>query len=80
MQVLYRSVNIVEKDDNAIVASRILSSMASSPEPSCEDITDVAYLIKTGYKTFMLGDEVCLKREPVIGALNLLQAIFSNYD
>ncbi|MBI5065395.1 hypothetical protein HZA97_04095 [Candidatus Woesearchaeota archaeon] len=79
-QVLEAVESIVEKDKNAIAASRILSSMALSPEPSCEDISDVAYLIKSGYKTLMLGDEVCLKRDPVIGALNLLAAIFRRYD
>ncbi|MBI4147663.1 hypothetical protein HY490_00055 [Candidatus Woesearchaeota archaeon] len=66
---------IVAKDPDAIAASRILSSLAISPEPLCEDISDVAYLTKTGYKTLMLGDEVCLRRESVIGALNLLEAI-----
>ncbi|MBI4918688.1 hypothetical protein HY837_02070 [archaeon] len=74
-KVLKALETIVGKDPKAIVASRILSSMATSAEPSCEDITDVAYLIKTGYRTVMLGDEVCLKRESVIGALNLLEAI-----
>ncbi len=68
---------IVHKDQDAIAASRILSSLANSPEPTCEDITDVAYLLKTGYKTLMLGDEVCLRRESILGALNLLDALFS---
>ena len=66
---------IVEKDPNAIAASRILSSMARSAEPTCEDLSDVAYLLKTGYKTLMLGDEVCLRRESIMGALNVAEAI-----
>lgn len=74
-KILEAVEKIIQKDKEAIVASRILSSLAVSAEPSCEDISDVAYLIKTGYKTLMLGDEVCLKRESVIGALNLLEAI-----
>ncbi len=78
-QVLQALESITDADPDAIVASRILSSMALSAEPSCEDITDVAYLMKTGYKNLMLGDEVCLKREPVIGALNLLEAIVKDF-
>ena len=68
---------IVQKDPQAIAASRILSSLANSPEPSCEDITDVAYLMKTGYETLMLGDEVCLRRESILSSLNLLEAIIT---
>jgi len=78
-QILESVENIIEKDKDAIAASRIFSSLAESAEPDCNDITDVAYLMKIGYKTFMLGDEVCLRRESVIGALNLLEAIVSSY-
>ena len=62
---------ILYADKNAIAASRIFASLAHSPEPSCEDITDAAYLLRSGYKTLMLGDEVCLQRDSVISALNL---------
>ncbi|MBI4144107.1 hypothetical protein HY486_02580 [Candidatus Woesearchaeota archaeon] len=71
---------IIQNDPEAIAASRILSSLATSLEPECNDITDVGYLISKGYKTFMLGDEVCLRRESVISALNLLEAIFDRYE
>jgi pyruvate kinase len=43
--------------------------------PSSADISDVAYLLSLGYRTFMLGDEVCQRRDSVIAALNLLNAI-----
>ena len=33
------------------------------------------YLLEIGYRTFMLGDVVCLRRETVLEALNVLQAI-----
>ncbi|MBI4440619.1 hypothetical protein HY639_00480 [Candidatus Woesearchaeota archaeon] len=69
--------SIVQKDPHAVAASRILASMAQSAEPDCQDITDVAYLMAIGYKTFMLGDEVCLRRESVMGALHLLDALVS---
>lgn len=66
---------IVAADPDAIVASRICDSLAWSLEPSAQDITDVAYLRSLGYRTLLLGDEVCLKRDSVISALNLLEAI-----
>lgn len=66
---------IVEADAEAIVASRIFPSLAGHPVPECADISDVAFLLGLGYRTFMLGDEVCLRRESVIAALNLLQAV-----
>ncbi len=67
--------SIVRKDPTAIVASRIFPSLAHSLEPTCGDIGDVDNLLRMGYKTLMLGDEVCQRRESVISALNLLYAM-----
>lgn len=77
-KILAATEQIVGKDRDAIAASRILSSLAETPEPYCSDITDVAYLLKAGYRTLMLGDEVCLRRDSVTGALNLLEAIVND--
>lgn len=74
--ILDATETIIRKDPNAIAASRILESLADSYEPSCADLSDVAYLLKCGYRTLMLGDDVCLSRDSAIGALNLLQAVF----
>jgi pyruvate kinase len=63
---------IIKADKHAVVASRIFDSLAWSPIPNCADIGDVAFLLEIGYRTFMLGDQVCLKRDTVIEALNLL--------
>jgi len=73
--ILMAGEDIIQKDPQAIAASRILGSLAYGAEPSCQDITDVAYLWNIGYRTFMLGDEICQQRDSVIGALNLLEAI-----
>ncbi|MFT5193607.1 MAG: hypothetical protein ACI9EW_000789 [Cellvibrionaceae bacterium] len=67
--------DIVTADSDAIVASRIMNSLAWQPVPDAADISDVAFLLSLGYKTLMLGDAVCLKRDSVIEALNVLQAI-----
>jgi pyruvate kinase len=47
--------------------------------PSSADIGDVAFLLSLGYRTFMLGDAVCLQRDTVLEALNLLQAIAGEF-
>jgi pyruvate kinase len=67
--------DIIQADPNAMVASRILDSLAYHPVPTSADISDVAFLLSLGYKTFILGDYVCLQRESLIEALNLLDVI-----
>ena len=66
---------VIQADQNAIAASRIFDSLAWQPVPVSADIGDAAFLLEIGYRTFMLGDQVCLKRDSVIEALNLLEAI-----
>lgn len=66
---------IIKADPQAAVASRILDSMAYQPVPVSADIGDVAFLMEIGFRTFLLGDVVCLKRETVLETLNLLRAI-----
>jgi pyruvate kinase len=70
---------IVQKDPNAVVASRIFNSLAYSPEPSCEDIADADNLLRMGYRTLMLGDDVCMRHDSVISSLNLLDALAGKY-
>jgi len=70
---------IINADRDAIVASRILDSLAWQAVPVSADIGDVAYLLELGYRTFMLGDQVCLKRDSVMEALNLLEAIAGEF-
>lgn len=66
---------VLHADRDAIVASRLCDSLAWDAEPSAADLTDVAYLLALGYRTLMLGDEVCLRRETALAALNLLEAV-----
>jgi len=71
---------ILSKDPNAIVASRIFDSMAQGPEPSSGDISDADNLLRMGYKSIMLGDDVCLNRSSLISSLNLFSAIKGRYE
>ena len=47
--------------------------------PASADIGDVAFLLALGYRTFMLGDAVCFRRDSVLEALNLLQAVAGEF-
>jgi len=71
--------SIVRKDPTAIAASRILSSLSKSTEPSCADLSDVDSLLRMGYRTLMLGDEICQKEESCLSALNVLKAMKDSY-
>jgi pyruvate kinase len=70
---------IIAQDQEAVVASRLLDSLAHHPVPNSADIGDIAFLISLGYRTFLLGDAICFQRETVIEALNLLEAIAGQF-
>jgi pyruvate kinase len=70
---------IIKKDPQAIAASRIFGSLAYSLEPSCADIGDLDSLMRLGYKNFMFGDDICMKRDSIMSGLNLLQAMAESY-
>jgi hypothetical protein len=71
--------DIITADPEAVVASRIFDSLGHIPVPVSADIGDVAFLLSLGYRTFMLGDVICLQRDTVIEALNLLEAVAGQF-
>lgn len=71
--------DVITADPQAIVASRIFDSLAFHPVPTSADIGDVAFLLSLGYRTFMLGDAICLQRDSVLEALNLLEALAGEF-
>lgn len=71
---------IVKKDADAVVGSRIFNSLSRSLEPSCQDIGDVNNLMRMGYRTFMLGDDICMQKDSVVSGLNLLTAMAESYE
>lgn len=66
---------VLAADPQAWVASRLFPSLARGSVPEAQDIGDAAWLLSLGYRTFMLGDEVCLRRDSVMAALNLLARV-----
>jgi pyruvate kinase len=71
---------ILDADPEAIVASRIFSSLSESGYPSCADIGDADNLMRMGYRTLMLGDDICQQRDSVLSALNLLDQMAQRYS
>lgn len=78
--VIQACEDIVKKDPTAIVASRIFPSLMERLEPSCADIGDADNLMRMGYKTFMLGDDICMHRETLVSGLNLLEVMAERYQ
>lgn len=66
---------VIAADPEAVAASRLFPSLARHPVPECAEIADAAFLLALGYRTFLLGDEVCLRRDSVLAALELLRAV-----
>ena len=62
-----------------MVASRLFGSLARGAVPDASDVGDAAFLVALGYRTFLLGDEVCFGRDSVLAALNLLDAVASEF-
>jgi pyruvate kinase len=71
--------DIITADPEAVVASRIFDSLAYDPVPTSADIGDAAFLFSLGYRAFMLGDVICLRRDSVLEALNLLEAVAGQF-
>lgn len=66
---------VLAADPEAVAGSRLFPSLARHPVPECAEIGDAAFLLALGYRTFLLGDEVCLRRDSVMAALELLRAL-----
>lgn len=67
--------DILQADPGAVVASRLFNSLAYGPVPDSADIGDAAFLLSLGYKTFLLGDDICFRRDSALAALNLLETL-----
>ncbi len=72
---------IIEKDPQAILASRILlSTLNPKSIPSCSDLCDIGFGIKLGYKNFMIGDHVCENENAIKSALGILDQILEDFS
>ncbi|MEX2716469.1 MAG: pyruvate kinase [Candidatus Sigynarchaeum springense] len=71
---------IIDADPRAIGASRLLLSfLEPGSMPSCSDICDIGFLFKLGYKSFLLGDELCADENVLKSAIGVILAIQESY-
>ncbi|NHI92420.1 MAG: hypothetical protein EAX96_07940 [Candidatus Lokiarchaeota archaeon] len=71
---------IIEKDPDAIAASRILLSVLNSEQiPNCTDICDIGFILQLGYKNLLLGDHVCEDESTLKNAIGILEAIQNDF-
>jgi hypothetical protein len=63
---------IIKKDPDAIVASRILESLDVDDYPALSEVSDVLLMILMGYKQFMFGDRICLNKDKFSKAVSAL--------
>jgi hypothetical protein len=56
-------VQIVQKDNEAIVASKILTSLEDNQSVSLQDVSDLYWLKHAGYKNLMLSDGLCFRQD-----------------
>lgn len=63
--------------NKSIAASRMLISLLRRSLPSCSDIMDIQFLREMGYFNFLIGDDICFKREILIRAVNIFKSIFN---
>lgn len=66
---------IIKKDPEACVGSRLLLSVVNDPVPSCADLSEVAWLYDIGYRRMMLCDEICLKENLLGTAVAIFNGI-----
>ncbi len=74
-RIIHALNTIIQADPQAFVASRIFDSLVHNPVPSSADISDAAWLISMGYRNFLFGDLICLRKDTILEGLNLLNAI-----
>ena len=79
--ILKAMKDIIDADPNAIGASRILLSVLEPGQmPTCADMCDIGFMLKLGYKAFLLGDEICGDENVLKSAVGILLAIQQSYD
>ena len=63
--------------DKSMAGSRTLESLMKHPFPSCSDIMDIGFLKEMGYFRFLIGDDICFKKDILMQAINIFNAIFN---
>jgi pyruvate kinase len=79
LAILKALEDLLLADPETILASRLLTSLQTSPSVSLADLSDLQLMFNFGYRNFMLSDSLCFKREPLLKALGVLEQFITNY-
>ena len=72
---------IIKANPRAIFASRMLESLANVENtPRCSELFDVYCGMLMGYKRFLIGDDICTKKDSVESALGLFKVLREKYQ
>ncbi len=80
LNIIEHLKTIINKDCNAILASRLFESLVTKKEPSLPDISDIVLMLTMGYKNFMFGDRVCLDKNAFNSAVENLHQIMEKWQ
>lgn len=78
-QILAATRALIRLDKRAILGSRILLSVTEEEVPSCADLHEIAWLLDVGYRRFMFCDGLCLNKEALDRAVNILETVAREY-
>ena len=80
-QIIDGCEQIIKADPDAILASRIFESLKDVDKmPKSQDLFDVYCGMLMGYKRFMVGDDVCMRKDSVESAIGLFSVIAKKYE
>jgi hypothetical protein len=60
---------IITADPEAVIASRILTSLEEEPTVTLGDLADLALMYRLGYRSFMLSDSLCFSERAFARAI-----------
>jgi len=76
--ILWATQQLISVNPECILGSRILLSLSENEFPSCSDLNEIAWLLSLGYRRFMFCDSLCLDRDALERAINILRIVGDN--
>lgn len=71
--------DIIKSDKNAFAGSRMLLTCIENPLPEAADLAELAWLYDIGYRNFMLCDDLCIREDRLVRAVNVFEAFRNSY-
>jgi len=70
---------IIERDPNAILASRLLTSLEENETVALQDLSDLHLVYQMGYRSFLLSDNLCLNGRGIEKAASILSEYLERF-